>query len=117
MTTVPEYRLSLDFTAADGLQASRLAAAWADTCAAEYGTRYRGIELVGGQPSTHPVDVSAVACEWCGRAIRQEFGSTWSAVKGVERGYNPTFCDVADNSFHAPSASGTYPLLQEDRNE
>ena len=103
---MPEYRLSLDFTAADDAQAERLAEAWADTCAAEYGTRMAGWHEVGSQPSTHPVDLSAVACEWCGRAIRQ-VGSTWSAVKGVERGYNPAFCDVADNSFHNPSASGT----------
>ena len=40
---MPEYALRLDFTAADNAQAERLAAAWADTCAAEYGTRYRGL--------------------------------------------------------------------------
>ena len=43
---MPEYEMRLRFTAADGLQASRLAEAWAGTCAAEYGTRYAGIELV-----------------------------------------------------------------------
>ena len=41
---MPEYRLSLDFTAADDTQAARLAEAWAGTCAAEYGTRYAGVE-------------------------------------------------------------------------
>lgn len=41
---MPEYRLTLDFTAADDAQAERLAEAWADTCAAEYGTRYAGFE-------------------------------------------------------------------------
>lgn len=43
---MPEYELRLRFTAADGLQASRLADAWACTCAAEYGTRYAGFTLV-----------------------------------------------------------------------
>ena len=41
---MPEYRLSLDFTAADDGQAERLAEAWAGTCAAEYGTRMVGFE-------------------------------------------------------------------------
>lgn len=41
---MPDYRLSLDFTAADDAQAARLALAWADTCAAEYGTRMAGFE-------------------------------------------------------------------------
>ena len=41
---MPEYRLSLDFTAADDAQAERLAEAWAGTCAAEYGTRMAGLE-------------------------------------------------------------------------
>ena len=57
---MPEYELRLRFTAANGAQASRLAEAWADTCAAEYGTRYGGLWVVAGsQPSTHPLDVSA----------------------------------------------------------
>lgn len=43
---MPEYRLSLDFTAADDQQAARLAEAWAGTCAAEYGARYAGVEPV-----------------------------------------------------------------------
>lgn len=41
---MPEYRLSLDFTAADDAQAARLAEAWAGTCEAEYGTRFAGVE-------------------------------------------------------------------------
>ena len=43
---MPEYELRLRFTAANGLQASRLAEAWADTCAAEYGTRYAGVQRI-----------------------------------------------------------------------
>lgn len=43
---MPEYEMRLRFTAADDGQASRLAAAWADTCAAEYGTVYAGLQLV-----------------------------------------------------------------------
>lgn len=43
---MPEYELRLRFTAADDGQASRLAAAWADTCAAEYGTRMAGLQPV-----------------------------------------------------------------------
>ena len=37
------YAMRLDFTAADDAQAGRLAAAWADTCAAEYATTYHGL--------------------------------------------------------------------------
>lgn len=47
---MPEYRLSLDFTAADDAQAARLAEAWAGTCAAEYGTRYRGFDRLPALP-------------------------------------------------------------------
>jgi hypothetical protein len=43
---MPEYRLSLDFTAADDTQAERLAEAWAGTCAAEYGTRMAGVDRI-----------------------------------------------------------------------
>ena len=53
---MPEYRLSLDFTAADDAQAERLALAWADTCAAEYGTRMAGFERIDpdtGDPCRH----------------------------------------------------------------
>lgn len=39
---MPEYELRLRFTAADDHQADRLADAWADTCAAEYSTRFAG---------------------------------------------------------------------------
>lgn len=38
-----DYVMWLDFTAANDDQAERLAQAWAGTCAAEYGTRYRGL--------------------------------------------------------------------------
>ena len=180
---MPEYRLSLDFTAADDTQAERLAEAWADTCAAEYGTRYGGVQRLaphttgcllpvshlgpctttisparpaqprfcvtighetvpattvgtyddgdmvypdtaycakcaevmsasgdwtaGSELSTHPPDASAVACEWCGRAIYRA-GHVWLAVKGVERGYNPLYCDANDDDGrHEPAATGT----------
>lgn len=43
---MPEYELRLRFTAADDAQAERLAEAWADTCAAEYGTRMAGFERI-----------------------------------------------------------------------
>lgn len=46
---MPEYRLSLDFTAADDAQVERLAEAWAGTCAAEYGTRMAGFERLGDE--------------------------------------------------------------------
>ena len=39
----PRYAMRLDFTAADDAQAERLAAAWADTCAAEYATTYHSL--------------------------------------------------------------------------
>lgn len=139
---MPEYELRLRFTAADGSQASRLAEAWAGTCAAEYGTTYAGLWLaVGRQPSTHPVDLctatgagldnvplaceladghagqhhdpitsadwtAAVACEWCGRAIRQVDGA-WRAVKADERGYDALDCEGADTARHNPPASST----------
>ena len=41
--SAPRYAMRLDFTAADDAQAERLAAAWADTCAAEYATTYHSL--------------------------------------------------------------------------
>ena len=43
---MPEYEMRLRFKAADVHQAARLAEAWADTCAGEYGTRYAGFGYV-----------------------------------------------------------------------
>lgn len=104
---MPEYELRLRFTAADGNQASRLAAAWADTCAAEYGTCYAGLQVVSGR-LLDSVDELTVACEWCGRAIRQADGD-WIAVKGEERGYDPVYCAAADDTgrHEPPAQSGT----------
>ena len=100
---MPEYELRLRFTAANGLQASRLAEAWAGTCAAEYGTTYAGLWLaVGSQPSTHPVDVSAVACAWCGRAV--VLGE--HPVLDGEEWFCSHECDDACTD-QTPSASGT----------
>ena len=93
---MPEYRLSLDFTAADDAQAERLAEAWAGTCAAEYGTRYAGCS----QLSAHPPGLSVVACDWCGRAIRRVAGAGWWAVKSEERGYDPLICDANPEGHH-----------------
>ena len=55
---MPEYEMRLRFTAADGSQASRLAEAWAGTCAAEYGTRYCGIWVVEEEPAA----ISSLFC-------------------------------------------------------
>ena len=61
------YEMTLEFGAADRAQAERLAAAWAGTCAAEYGTVFRGVRPVpepadpspgepsGGRPDEHRV--------------------------------------------------------------
>lgn len=40
---MPEYELRLRFTAGGDFQAWRLAKAWADTCAAEYDTRFEAV--------------------------------------------------------------------------
>ncbi len=48
------YAIRLDFTAASDEQAERLAAAWADTCAAEYGTTYQGLVRLSDGASLHP---------------------------------------------------------------
>lgn len=61
---MPEYRLSLDFTAADDAQAERLALAWADTCAAEYGTRYAGFERLT-RDVTAEVLAGVRTAPWC----------------------------------------------------
>lgn len=55
-----DYRLSLDFTAANDRQAQRLGEAWAGTCAAEYGTR---------NPTVTPADGSGLL-DRCARAER-----------------------------------------------
>jgi hypothetical protein len=39
---MPEFELRLRFNAANAVQADRLAVSWAETCTAEYGTRYAG---------------------------------------------------------------------------
>lgn len=65
---MPDYEMRLRFTAADDAQAQRLARAWADTCAAEYGTRYAGVwcgrcttpHLLSRETSTAAPDLSAV---------------------------------------------------------
>ena len=56
----------LRFTAADNAQAERLALAWSDTCAAEYGTR-----LVHLRPAPTP------HCDWCGTALIPDFEGNW----------------------------------------
>lgn len=112
---MPEYELRLRFTAADDAQAQRLAEAWAGTCAAEYSTRYAGVHRVedgtlcaerGHMPllnggcqvcGVRPPGPPPVACEWCGRAIRQVAG-LWMALKADERGYDPLYCDAADDT-------------------
>ena len=51
----PRYAMRLDFTAADDAQAERLAAAWADTCAAEYATTYHSlVRMSDGAVLTSP---------------------------------------------------------------
>ena len=62
------YVMQLEFGAADDAQASRLAQAWADTCAAEYGTKYLGFtEVVPRHEADAPAPdecdgVSVYAC-------------------------------------------------------
>ncbi len=40
-------------------------------------------------------------CTFCGRAIHSSEGS-WSAVKGVERGYPAEACEASEDGTHAP---------------
>lgn len=49
---MPEYEWVQRFSAADDAQAERLALAWSDTCAAEYGARLEGVWRIGrhGEP-------------------------------------------------------------------
>lgn len=58
---------------------------------------------VSGKPA-----MSAPYCDWCGRAISQakfqRSGLRWFAVKGVERGYDPLFCDAnPEDGKHEPA--------------
>lgn len=61
---MPEYELRLRFTAASSTQASRLAQAWAGTCAAEYNTRYAGFRQVKPthEPKRVPVGTRVLTC-------------------------------------------------------
>jgi hypothetical protein len=64
MIKMPDYYLRLTFGAANDRQAQRLGMAWADTCAAEYGTRDPVVTPAGsGRPSA-------------------DYGSVWPELRG-----------------------------------
>lgn len=74
---MPEYELRLRFTAASDFQAWRLGSAWAETCAAEYGTRYAGLVRISEESLQDPRkdykngDAAEYDGRWC--AVHMEW--------------------------------------------
>lgn len=97
---MPEYELRLRFTAADAYQAVRLAGAWADTCAAEYGTRHAGLAAVEGPPH----------CDWCGTALFPDFEGNWHDRHGDFR--CPEVSEDHTDHLHEPAPSTPTPPVQ-----
>ena len=58
---------------ADDAQAERLAAAWADTCAAEYATTYHGLVRLSDGAVLAPTPIPDVA----GTIVRDRYGDAW----------------------------------------